>query len=286
MPKPDWKHILPSVLSAACYASAVIFVRFAYNAGVTPGTAIFLRFTLAVVSLGVILWGYRLWRKLAARQVVALLLLGFFAYTVLGVTWFEALRTTPVWLISLIGSLYPLVVNLASWVFLNEKATLLQLLALAAVLLGAGLIFWQPFDGAVSLGIVLMVVNILVQSAYVLVGQRYTRQVPPVMSAFWMITGAALGTFFYSAFSGQLTLAFSPAGWLWVGLFAVFSTALAITFLWWGIGLLGPGRAAIIGSLEPLFSITLALLLLGESLSPWHALGGALILAGVLLVQF
>jgi drug/metabolite transporter (DMT)-like permease len=73
---------------------------------------------------------------------------------------------------------------------------------------------------------------------------------------------------------------------LWVTLFAVISTVLAGTAMWWGIGLIGPSRVAIIGSFEPLVSILLAVVLLGERLLPLQIAGGMLILAGVVLVQW
>ena len=97
--------------------------------------------------------------------------------------------------------------------------------------------------------------------------------------------GATAGTFFYALLSRQLAFDFAPAGWIWAALFAIVSTVLAVTFLWWGIGLLGPARAAIIGSLEPLLSVLLSILVLGEALSPLQALGGILILSGVVLVR-
>jgi drug/metabolite transporter (DMT)-like permease len=56
-------------------------------------------------------------------------------------------------------------------------------------------------------------------------------------------------------------------------------------FLWWGVGLLGPARATIIGALELLLSILLSVLVLGEAMSPLQAAGSILILIGVVLVR-
>jgi drug/metabolite transporter (DMT)-like permease len=56
-------------------------------------------------------------------------------------------------------------------------------------------------------------------------------------------------------------------------------------FLWWGIGLLGPSRATIIGAVEPFLSILLSVLVLGEAMSPLQGAGGVLILIGVVLVR-
>jgi len=281
-----FKNFLPTTFSAASYASAVVFVRFAYDAGLTTGMAIFLRFLLAGLALGVFLKLTGRWRDLPARQLFSIWALGFLAYTVMGITWFLALKTTPAWLVALLMSIFPLIVSLGSWIFLHERISVFQVLALAAVIGGGVLIFWQPFEGSVTLGVLLMVANVLINAAYVLLGQRFTRHVPPVMTAFWMIAGAVLGTLIYALAMGEFSFAFDARGWLWVALFAVISTAMAISLLWWGIGLLGPARAAIVGTLEPVFTIGLAVLILEERLKLLQVAGAGLILLGILIVRF
>ena len=280
------KNFLPTTLSAASYASAVVFVRFAYGAGLTPGMAIFLRFVLASLVLGAFLKLSRYWQPLPPRQIVALLLLGFLAYTVMGVTWFVALDITPAWLVALTMSIFPLLVSLGSWLFLHETISLVQIAALVAVMCGGVLIFWQPFEGSVTVGLILMAVNLLTNVAYYLVGTRFTRGSPPMLTAFWMIVGAACGTFFYALAVGELSLDFQPQAWLWVIMFAVVSTAAAISLLWWGINLLGPSKAAIVGTIEPVFTIGLAVLVLGERLLLVQVAGAGLIMFGVILVRF
>lgn len=274
-----------ATLSAVSYGTGVIFVRFAYEAGISPGTAIFLRFAIAAAVLSLFLTLTRRWPRLPYRRVAALFLMGFLAYTILGTTWFVALSTTPAWLVSLFSALYPLVVSLGSWLFLGEVLGRRVVLALALVLSGSFALFWHPFEGAVLTGIWLMVLNTIVLALYILVGQRWTQGVSPVASATWMAIGAMVGTFFYALLSSQLSFRFAPTGWVWAFLFAVVSTALAIVFLWSGIGLIGPSRATIIGSSEPLFSILLSVVVLGEVMSVLQVLGGIFVLAGTVLVR-
>jgi drug/metabolite transporter (DMT)-like permease len=55
--------------------------------------------------------------------------------------------------------------------------------------------------------------------------------------------------------------------------------------LYAGARRVGAARASLISTVEPIYTITLAALLLGESLAPIQLLGGALILGGVLLAE-
>ncbi|MBE7550514.1 MAG: DMT family transporter [Anaerolineales bacterium] len=275
-----------AAFSAVSFGSAVIFVRYAYQSGVLPGTVAFLRFSIAALVLVVFLRAHGQRGQLSGWQSARLFLLGFVAYTILAVTWVTAFSLIPAWLVSLIVATYPLMVNLASWFFLRERFYRQQVVALSCVLVGSGILFWRPFEGAAWTGVTLMVVNVLVSTAFILVGQRWMRGLSPVICSAWLITGGMVGTFFYSLFSHELSFAFAPAGWLWVTLFAVISTVLAATSMWWGIGLIGPARVAIIGSFEPVVSILLAVSLLGERLLPLQIAGGALILLGIFLVQW
>jgi drug/metabolite transporter (DMT)-like permease len=279
------KGTTASALSAISYAVAVAFIRGAYDAGVSPGTAVFLRFAIASTALALFLTLARRWTPLSGRQVLVLFLLGFLIYTLLGVTWFVALSTTPAWLVSLITALAPLATAVGSRIFLGEMLNKQQRLALALVLLGGVALFWRPIESVAWVGVLLMLLNIILRVVYVLAGQRGTRDVPPVVSTVWMVTGAAVGTFIYTLGIGDLSLRFAPVGWVWIVLFALISTVIAIIFLWRSIELIGPTLSSIIGSLEPLFSVLLAVLVLGEGMAPPQIAGGVFILAGTVLVR-
>lgn len=265
----------------------MVFVRYAYQAAVLPGTAIFLRFGLATLVLILFLRLSGRWVSLPASRVGAIFMLGFFGFSVMGITFFVALSLMPAWLVALMTAMYPLLTNLGSWLFLKEQPGGWQVAALLAVLLGGALLFIQPFEEPVAwLGILLMGLNIITVAAYQLVGQHWTRGVPPLMSAVWTIIGAAVSTFFYALWVNELTFAFAPAGWFWAFCFAVVSTAFAIIAQWWGIGLIGAARVAILGSFEPLAAVVLAVLVLDETLAPLQLVGGLFILAGMFLVQY
>jgi drug/metabolite transporter (DMT)-like permease len=61
----------------------------------------------------------------------------------------------------------------------------------------------------------------------------------------------------------------------------VFASTLAYLFFNRGISLIGPNRAAPFLHLVPVFGSVLAIVLLGEEIRPFHLIGYALVLAGV-----
>ncbi|WP_407159012.1 DMT family transporter [Bradyrhizobium sp. STM 3557] len=69
---------------------------------------------------------------------------------------------------------------------------------------------------------------------------------------------------------------------LTLGYVIVFASTFAYLFFNRGISLIGPNRAAPFLHLVPVFGSVLAIVLLGEELKPFHLIGYALVLAGVL----
>ncbi|WP_454624790.1 DMT family transporter [Bradyrhizobium cenepequi] len=65
----------------------------------------------------------------------------------------------------------------------------------------------------------------------------------------------------------------------------IFPSTLAYLFFNRGIALIGPNRAAPFFHLVPVFGSAMAILLLGEALQPFHLIGYALVLAGVVIAS-
>jgi drug/metabolite transporter (DMT)-like permease len=65
----------------------------------------------------------------------------------------------------------------------------------------------------------------------------------------------------------------------------IFASALAYLFFNRGLALIGPNRAAPFLHLMPVFGSAMAITLLGEALQPFHLIGYALVLAGVIIAS-
>ncbi|WP_247364324.1 DMT family transporter, partial [Ralstonia pseudosolanacearum] len=74
----------------------------------------------------------------------------------------------------------------------------------------------------------------------------------------------------------------SVAGWAAALAIAGLSTVIAILAFFAGLQRLGAAQASMLSTLEPVVTVALAALLLGESIGAAQMAGGALILAGVL----
>jgi DME family drug/metabolite transporter len=78
---------------------------------------------------------------------------------------------------------------------------------------------------------------------------------------------------------------YAPAQWLFLFVFSMISVLGAFSLYFFGLQHLEPTRAIIASCLEPVFSILLAALLLGELLRPIQTLGIVFVLAAIVIVQ-
>jgi drug/metabolite transporter (DMT)-like permease len=78
---------------------------------------------------------------------------------------------------------------------------------------------------------------------------------------------------------------YAPGQWLFLFVFSMISVLGAFSLYFLGLQHLEPTRAIIASCLEPVFSIVLAALLLGEVLRPIQALGIVFVLAAIVIVQ-
>jgi DME family drug/metabolite transporter len=78
---------------------------------------------------------------------------------------------------------------------------------------------------------------------------------------------------------------YAPTQWLFLFVFSMISVLGAFSLYFLGLQHLEPTRAIIASCLEPVFSILLAALLLGEVLRPIQTLGIIFVLAAIVIVQ-
>lgn len=182
---------------------------------------------------------------------------------------------------------YPAMVALIS-LFLGERLTQRAWSALGLTLIGVALTtpdFSAGFSSANGVGLLLALVNALIVALYFVLNNRLLRQHTALMRASaWTISGSFLAILVVSALRG-LRLPPDTVTWAYLLAMAIFSTVMPVFALTIGLNKLGASRAAIASTLEPVLTAILAAVFLGERLQPIQLVGGALILASVVLLQ-
>ena len=274
------------LFSAACFGALAIFGKFAYAAGVTPATALLVRFALAAAILAVLLALRRTRTPPRRRAVLIALGLGAVGYATQAGLYFAALEVMDASMLSLILYTYPVLVTIGAVALGRDRLTPRRTAALAAasagtvlVLLGAGGGGFQPLGALLGFGAA------VTYTVYILVADTVVHDLPPVMLTTLVMAGAAGGLAARALVTGGVDFGFRPAGWGWLAAIAVVSTVLAALAFFAGLRRTGPSTAAILSTFEPVVTTGLATLVLGESLTAAQLAGGVLVLASVAVLQ-
>ncbi|HET8752517.1 MAG TPA: DMT family transporter [Gaiellaceae bacterium] len=189
----------------------------------------------------------------------------------------------------LVPGLIPPMTLLLAWPVLGEKPARRALLGLALALVGV-VIVANPtgsVDARRLTGDALFVGASLSWAAYTLAGREATRRFGSVSAnVFATAVGSLLllpVTFVGSGWSGLGSA--SAGAWGSMAYLSLAGTVLAFVLFYEGVRLLGAAAAAAFALLVPIFGVLASVLVLGESLRPALALGGAIVVAGLWLVQ-
>jgi len=280
-------------VSAAGFASLSILGKLAISADINIVTILSLRFSGAAVLLAVYLYFFSR-RQLIfdARQVVILLLLGAVGYTGQSALYFAALERNSASISSILLYVYPAFVALLNW-FLNHRAlSAREWVALALAFFGVILtlnpvrILQNASSGSIDLlGVALVIGSAIWYAAYIICVDRFSRPAESWGSLVWISLGAAISFTTAGAISHTLNFRIGQEGILILFGMVTLSTILALGAFLAGMQRVGPTTASLLSMFEPVFTVLLAIVFLGEFLTTIQAVGGGLVLAAAVLLS-
>ena len=277
-------------LSAAGFASLTIFGKIALTEQLSITTILFVRFGGAALLLAFYLgifqharlfFGFRLTATLFALGAV-----GYFGQSYL---YFGALQRNPAALNGLLLYVYPIFVTLLGWAINHQPPTWRQWGALAlactGVTLTVGVTCTDLSVHSLSidpLGLLMIIGSSAWYALYILTSDRFVHQAGALVSTAWISAGASVSFAITGHLQGTLDLRLSLIGYSLLLGMILLSTILPLGTFFAGMRRVGPTSASLLSTLEPVFTIILAVTLLGESLTTTQIVGGSLVLASVI----
>lgn len=274
---------LAALLGAMCIAFSGIFY---VAADVSPSTATVFRCLFGLPILVLVGLQERgrygpLPRRTAGLAMVAGV---FFAGDLL--FWHHAIEAVGAGLATVLANTQVLVVGFVAWVLFGERPSRSVLLAIPVILIGvvliSGVIGAGAFGADPALGVVLGLLTALCYSGYLLVIRRGSRDLrrPAGPVAIATASTAAVATVI-GLVMGDLDLTPPPESLAWLAMLGVTSQSAGYLL----ISLSLPRLPAIVTSIillsQPVTTVILAVVLLGERPSIWQLLGVALVIGGI-----
>lgn len=290
--------------AAVGYGSAAFFARPAYHAGVDWLTVMVWRFTLAAVLSAGLIAGRPTARAALRRQtpraVLVTLALGVLLVLHSG-TYYAGIETVPIALAGLITAIYPPVTAVLALRFGRpldgRRAWFALTMAVAGTALAVGGIDTSVMPPVA--GLLLVIVAPVFYAFWIILAARHSGEtrkgtgaesgnVSDVLATGMLIvTGTAIAYWVIAIIARHPVLPGDVPSAAWPGILGVAFCAgfVGPQAFYAGANRVGAAQAALISTVEPVWTIVAAGIILGEVLTPVQLIGGVLIIAGVVISQ-
>lgn len=261
-----------------------IFGKVAYAQGIPLDSLLFLRFAIAgAVMAGWMLITRQAWPR--GRSLAGLALMGGVGYVGQSWCYFSALSHASAGLTALLLYIFPVIVTVLHAVLARRMLRPLRAAAVLVALAGTTLTIGGNVEGQ-ALGVAFGIAAALIYALYIIVGERVTAGIGAIPAATVIMLASAVSSALIvlgRGFAAPVT----PTGWVAVLAIALVCTVVAITAFFAGLSRLGAPDASTLSTLEPLATIVLAAVFLGERISFTQMLGGTIILtAAIVLARY
>jgi drug/metabolite transporter (DMT)-like permease len=260
---------------------------------ISPVSVVWLRFAMGIPLIGLAVFMRKQFAWPKPREWGYFALLGF-----IGITFHQWLQsnglltaqaTTTAWIVSTA----PVFIALLAWLVLKEKITALQGAGVGVALVGVIVVVSKGNLGnffAGQFGVIgdfLIFISAINWAVFSILSRRGLKEHPSTRMTFWVMT---IGWLFTSvAFFSQNGLAEIPhldsRGWIAMIFLGIFTTGLAYIAWFDALASLPAAQTGAFLYIEPLTSLVVAAIILGEPVTWASLLGGAVILLGVWLVN-
>src|SRR5918996_5548161 len=279
------RPVLMAVACATCIAFSAILVRLA---DLPPSTAAFYRCAYALPPLALLaFWERRRFGPLSARALRLSLAAGvlFMADLVL---WHHAIAAVGAGLATVLGNVQVVLVPLAAWLVLGERAAGRVLAAVPVALVGVVLISGVVGAGAYgdnpTLGVVFGVGTAIAYAGFLLVLRAGSSDVRRSSGALFHATlASALATLPAGWALGELELEPTWPEHAWLLMLALTSQVLGWLLIAAALPRAQAALTSVVLTLQPVMAVVLAMILIDEDPSAVQLTGIAVVVAAIML---
>lgn len=224
--------------------------------------------------------------KFTSKQWRAIFVFGICQNALYLGLFFVAMQTLEASFASIIASTMPLMVALASAVFLKDRLSPLGTIGVIAGFCGVILIMYHRIDADIDLfGLAICFIGVIALTiATLTVRSASTGDTLLLIVGLQMLVGSAalfVPAFFLEVWYIDWSPRFATAF-----IYTIIAPGIIATYIWFLlVNRIGATKAATFHFLNPFFGVAIAALILSEQLTLYDVLGVAIIMAGILAVQ-
>lgn len=279
-----------AIFGTLLFSLKSIFIKFLYQQGLDADVVLVLRMALALpIYVIILIWLLRhktSRTKLNSSTLGPIFLLGFLGYYLASLLDLMGLEFISAQLERLSLFTYPFMVAVIGYFLFNEGLTRRLILALIISYSGLFLVMGQELQltgNNVVQGVSLVLASAFSFAFYILLSRPFIKQLgSQLFTSIAMIASSIFGLIHGMIILDVSQLVVTSSAWLWLTMLVIFSTVIPSFMMTEAIHRIGPAQTGIVGMLGPIFTIGLAVYLLGEPFTLIIAAGVLLVIIGVM----
>ncbi|MBL4851252.1 MAG: DMT family transporter [Gammaproteobacteria bacterium] len=284
-------------LGTALFSLKSIFIKLAYAEGLNTNSVLMLRMAISLPIYLVIVFFLSKSKDVPFTNIksnfIFIVFLGFIGYFLASWLDLKGLESITASLERLTLFTYPIFVAVLGAIFFKTPLNKKIIVSLLLTYFGLWVIFSQELGGEQLLssktteGVMFVLLSALSYSFYVLFSKNVIHAIGSLwFTALAMSVSSVFVLVFYGIFFEFNSLEISNSAWVWVTLLAVISTVIPSFMISEAILKIGAAQTGIVGTLGPVITIGLAVLILNEPFGFYHAIGVFFVITGVVLLTF
>lgn len=286
------RSIIEAVFAVVVWGGTFVATKVALK-DIQPATIVFLRFAMGVMILaaGVQLRGQ--WQKLNLRDSLSLVGLGF-----LGISFHQWLQSTGMqtsaasttaWIVTTA----PVFIAILGWIVLHEKVGKIQIAGTLLAAVGVLLVITRGDFHVAAIGHIgtvgdfLILISAVNWAVFSVLSRKILLRLPASLMMFYvMLFGFGFSSILFLVQTGVQDIAnLTSNSWMAILILGIFGSGLAYIAWYDALQNLPANQAGVFLYIEPLVTMLLALIILGEPVTWASLLGGAVIITGVWMVN-
>jgi len=279
------KGYVLGVVAAASYGTNPLFALPLLGAGIDAYSVLFLRYFFAIPILALMMVARGRGFGLRRSQVVPLAVLGLLM-AASSLTLYVSYDYIGAAIASTLLFIYPILVTVIMALLFHERVSATTVACIVLATAGIGLLY-RGGDGAVlhPTGLLLVFLTALSYAIYlVAVNKGQMKQIPTLKLTLYVIVFGLL--LFAFRFQPSTFSVLSARPLLWVSAFcmALFPTAISLLCTSAAIQKIGSTPVAVLGAMEPVTAVAIAILIFHEALTVRLAVGMLLVIVSVTFI--
>ena len=279
---------LAAILSAVCFGTSGLFVKYVYRFGLTAGEMLILQYLIAVI----VLWSfsYYIYRDkiyISKKLLKKVFILGVFGNTFMTLFYYKSFMYLDVAIATILLFTYPILVTIYSFVFGKDKVDKFILTSLFIAFTGSVLVLdLFNYNSSVAItGVIFGVLGAIFYAFMNVYSESFLDQIEPIILTSYVNTFSLLVLIVYYR---PFHLIYSPpetGAWASILMLALIAGVLPVALLYTGIKYIGAIKTSIIANFEIPVSAILSYFIYNETLNLLQIVGMVFVLIGIIILQ-